>query len=322
MQDDNKKEDIEKECQAYMNWYERVQQLKEKQRQHIIDRQKAAKKRVNEMPELRLDTFKQSNDRLSKNRSQVPNIIVQTRIFDAVQDGVQKHITDWEQVSTLGLDDVQVYRSGMQPLGQHDLTGWLAAIKFLDTQDMIARFTKYEFLKTLKQDNGRNYYWIDGYRDKEGIYHPGLFTRLRRAEFWIARNTEENQQYEGSLVLEVYRQDDDKVALKLSDPLYKLLGMGHWSFIDLQQRLLLGHKKKYLAQAFHAYLSTHTCPPNGLWWRKAELWRQWGPRYKSQVQFLKDFKRRVLKPLYELGFVSEVTTKPTAIGIKYCRRKG
>lgn len=46
---------------------------------------------------VRLDNFKKSNGRLSKNKSQLPNLAVQSRIFPPTKKG-RRQVFDWREV--------------------------------------------------------------------------------------------------------------------------------------------------------------------------------------------------------------------------------
>lgn len=69
----------------------------------------------------------------------------------------------------------------------------------------------------------------------------------------------------------------------------------------------------------HAFLSSHQGPE--FWIKKDDLMLIWGGNYQNPDYFIQDFKRRVLKPLKNIGFVTNVIEKKTALGITYNRRK-
>lgn len=252
--------------------------------------------------DVRLSTFKQSNDRLSKNKSQLPNLAVQARIFEPVTPGRRKFFKEWHPVSVVGREDVSVWQFGHQ-LNQLDLTGWLLLIKFADSS-LVSSFTRYQFLKAMKkQGSCKDYQWLRTFIDRIGV-----------TQFVISVGEGENKErFRGSLAPQDYEKGENVFAVQLSKPLAAMFGFDGWSFIDLDQRLALGQRQ--WAQSFHAYLSTHTCPSNGLWWRKRDLWQEWGAGYKDLNTFLKKFRSRVLKPLKQLDFLKQVHEKPTAIGL-------
>jgi hypothetical protein len=71
-----------------------------------------------------------------------------------------------------------------------------------------------------------------------------------------------------------------------------MFGFDGWSFVNLDQRLALGQNQ--WAQAFHAWCSTNICPNNGFWWKKEDLWREWGAEYQDASMFFRDFRRMIV----------------------------
>lgn len=251
--------------------------------------------------DVRLDNFRQSNGRLSRNKSQLPNLAVQSRIFPPTKKG-RRQVFDWRHVPAYR-NDVEIWQRGEQ-LNQLDLTGWLVMIRFAGP-DLVATFSRYEFLKAMKrQDSSRDYRWLRSFLDRIGFSQFAIYLH-HEDKRW--------ERYSGSLAPQDYERSDGLHAVQLSKPLYALFGFDGWSFINLDQRLALGQKQ--WAQAFHAYLSTHTCPPKGLWWTKDQLWQEWGPEYQTISMFMRDFRRRVLKPLHDIQFIKKVTEKESAMGL-------
>jgi hypothetical protein len=255
-----------------------------------------------EIADVRLQNFKESNSKLAKNKSQLPNLAVQARIFEPVTPGRRKFFKEWHQVSVVGRDDVSVWQFGHQ-LNQLDFTGWLLLIKFADT-NLVSSFTRYEFLKAMKkQGSSKDYKWLRAFVDRIGV-----------TQFVIAVGEGEGKErFRGSLAPQDYEKGENLFVVQLSKPLSAMFGFDGWSFINLDQRLALGQRQ--WAQAFHAWCSTNTCSTSGFWWKKEDLWRQWGPEYKNLGSFMKDFRRRVLKPLYHIDFIKKAEEKNTAIGL-------
>lgn len=257
------------------------------------------------LAEFRLDTFKTYNGRLVHNKSQVPNLAVQAKIFEPVSPGRRKFYKEWVDMPVSGRDDITVQQRYTQ-LNQYDMTAWLLLIRFAGP-DMIARFTRYEFLKAAKRNNGgREYYWL---RD--------TLDRLRGTDFCITLNDKYGDvtKYRGHLVTQELEKNENLYAIQISEPLSAMFGFDGWSFINLDQRLALG--KSQQAMAFHAYLSTERCPQRGFWWKKDALWQAWGPEYTTRRVFMKNFRSRVLKPLYVIDFIEDVTETETALCIKW-----
>jgi len=255
---------------------------------------------VQSIADLRLDSFKESNQKLAKGKSQLPNLAVQSHIFPPTRKG-RRPVFNWAEVP-VNRNDVEIWQRGEQ-LNQLDLTGWIVLIKFAG-EDLVARFTRYEFLKAMRRhDSSRDYRWLRSFLDRIG------FTQFA---IYFYHDNQKWERYSGALAPQDYQDSQGRHVVQLSKPLSALFGFDGWSFIDLEQRLKLGQRQ--WAQAFHAYLSTHTCPNDGLWWNKHELWRQWGAEYQSMENFMRLFRKRVIKPLHDIQFLQNVIEKKSAIG--------
>jgi len=253
--------------------------------------------------DLRLESFRESNQKLSKNKSQLPNLAAQARIFEPVTPGRRKFFKEWRNIPVIGRNDIVVEHKFHQ-LNQLDLTGWLVLLKFSGS-NFISTFTRYEFLKTMKkQDSSRDYNWLRTFIDR---------IAETRFALYLYKNNTKWERYTGALALQDFERSDGKFAVELSQPLAAMFGFDGWSFINIEDRFKLGQNQ--WAQAFHAWASTHTCPTDGFWWKKEDFWREWGPEYKELENFMRLFKRRVIKPLYDIEFIKKVTEKKTAVGI-------
>jgi hypothetical protein len=294
-----------------MDWREKFENLRKKHAQVVKEKQRplpAPTPVTTLQPEpmnqadLRMKNFKEMLPKLSRNKGIIPNFITQTKIFTPTQKGRRKFFKEWQSIQSYNTN-IEILQRGEQ-LNQLDLTGWLMLIKFANHKDMIAAFTRYEFLKAMrKSDSSRDYKWLRSFLNR--ISFTQFSIKMYENNRWI--------KYTGSLASEDLESDDGKHIVKLSKPLAALLGFDNWSLINLEQRLAL--KQREWAQAFHAYLSTNTCTKNGLWWKKEILWKTWGSEYQDQKNFLKLFKRRVIKPLYEIGFLTKIDEKKSAIGL-------
>jgi hypothetical protein len=252
--------------------------------------------------DVRIENFKKNNGKLAKNKSQLPNLAVQARIFPPTKKG-RRPLFDWRFIPSKR-DDVEIWQRGEQ-LNQLDLTGWLMLIRFAKGPDLVAEFTRYEFLRAMRrQDSSRDYRWLRSFLDRIG------FTQFA---IYLHQEDKKWERYSGALAPQDYERSDGLHAVQLSKPLYALFGFDGWSFIDVNQRLALGQKQ--WAQAFHAWCSANKCPVNGFWWKKEELQKEWGLEYHHTSMFLKDFRRRVLKPLYDIDFIKKVEEKKTVIGL-------
>jgi hypothetical protein len=251
--------------------------------------------------DVRLENFRQANGKLSQSKTLLPNLAVQTRIFPPTKKG-RRPIFDWKYIES-NRNDIEIWQRGEQ-LNQLDLTGWIVIIKFAG-EDLVARFTRYEFLKAMRRhDSSRDYRWLRAFLNRIG------FTQFA---IYLHQEDQKWERYAGALAPQDYERSDGLHAVQLSKPLYALFGFDGWSFVNLDQRLALGQNQ--WAQAFHAWSSTNICPNNGFWWKKEDLWREWGAEYRNLENFMRQFRRRVLKPLYDIEFVKKVEEKKTAIGL-------
>lgn len=270
----------------------------------------------------RCDDFLKANSRLSRYKTQIPNLAGQSEIFKPVTKGRRKYFKNYHKIQILGRDDLQIEMQGYQ-LDQHDLTGWLAMIK-LTGSDFVSRFTQYEFLNLLKKDTGgKGYRWLTGEYNKEKTEQlkTGFLDRISGTKFKVSliHQNKTWMRYTGSLALEGVEEGSEgnpsRFAYNLSKPLATLFGFDGWSYTDLEQRIALGQKQN--AQAFHAFLSTHTCPSKGLWWKKEDLMKSWGAEDNTGVlihEFMKEFRRTVIKPLVQIKFITRVDEKASAVG--------
>ena len=75
------------------------------------------------------------------------------------------NIKEWQSIQSYNTN-IEILQRGEQ-LNQLDLTGWLMLIKFANHKDMIAAFTRYEFLKAMKKsDSSRDYKWLRSFLNR------------------------------------------------------------------------------------------------------------------------------------------------------------
>ena len=299
-----------------MDWREKFENLRKKHARVVKEKQRPLPTPVTifqpepiNQADLRMKNFKEMQGRLARNKSIVPNLIAQSRIFKPSFRGKRLFYQDWTLLDTLNIDNKKIeIEMQFYQLNQFDLTIYLGLIKFADPKDLIARFSGREFLNYIKRPTTGKYYKIlDNVIDRLGGTRIGIHVQ---GEF---EGKQKKYRYRDSLAPRDWAEENNNLhAVQLSSALMAFFGIENWSLINMEQRIALKHE---WAQAFHAYLSTHTCPQNGLWWKKEILWQTWGREYQDQKNFLKLFKRRVLKPLYEIGFLTKIDEKKSAIGL-------
>lgn len=243
---------------------------------------------------------------LAKNKARIPNIVTQTKIFEVTKQERRPFYESWTDV-LVNFDNIYVQKR-FEQLNQHDLTGWLMLLKF-SGEDMIARFTAYEFLKALgKSDSETNYIWLAKFLDRIGSSQIAIIKK--------SNTPKDRERFRGSLAPVSYERGAGGGrlhAVQLYKPMAVFLGIDGWSYLDIEQRLSLGSSQ--WAQSFHAYLATQSCPKTGYWWKKGDLFTWWGTSYSEYQTFIKEFRRRVLKPLVEIGVITKVAEKKTAMGL-------
>ena len=257
--------------------------------------------------DLRLKNFKEM--KLSRNKVIVPNLLGRYKIFRAIKKGRRKYYhnkTKIEPYYNLGIDGLDLYIEGKE-LNQHDLNVWLWIVKKFHKQyndNYIVSFSGYELLKFLNQHQPgkRGYQYLDN-----------AIERLMTTLFIIQFEHEKKYRFRSSLILsEEANLTDRTYCLNLSKPLTMLFSFEDWSLCDLSIRLAL--KQKELAQEFQLFLTTHKSP---FWATKDVLYQDFGSEYKDKSLFLKDFRRRVIKPLQGINFIKKIEEKETAIGFFY-----
>jgi hypothetical protein len=275
----------------------------------------AAAQHTVQAQELRLKNLKEVE--LSQNSSVVPTILTNARFFAPAQYGRRAFFEEWRPVPVWGFPGIECHNRIYQ-LNQFDLTIKLGLDHYAKLRpDLIACFSANEFLKFIQ-------------RPTTGSYRRLLaqaIERLQAAQIAIRYENEfetdkgvEKKVYrvKGPIVGRTVEDVTDKLyAVSLCKEINDLLGVSDWSFQNMKQRAELGRNESALE--WHAFLSSHQGPE--FWIKKNDLMAIWGTNYQTPGSFLKDFKRRVLKPLKDIDFVTNVKEKDTALGITYKRRK-
>jgi hypothetical protein len=230
-----------------------------------------------------------------------PNSFLRSALFAAVQSKDRVYL---EEAILFSQQGISIKFTGKQ-LNQEDLDVW-EAISHLARQHPLGNecsFTAYSILKALNLPLG-------------GCQHQRLHSAIIRLTACAVEIRHEGRVYFGSLIESGVKDEvTSHYTISINKKLNRLFGDNGWTAIDWQQRLLL--RRKPLAQALHAYFSSHERPyPVKL----ATLQELTGSQNKQQS----DFKRKVktaLEALIAIGFLASYLIEEDLVTVK-CLQKG
>jgi hypothetical protein len=221
-----------------------------------------------------------------------PNSFLRSALFSAIQSKDREFL----QGAILASQDGITIKYTGQQLNQEDLTLWETLVHLAKKHPLgnFCSFTAHGILKALDQTPG-------------GDQHERLHKGIIRLIACAVEITHEGKTFAGSLV-EGSKKDEitSHYSVRLNRDLIKLYGETQWTAIDWKQRLEL--RRKPLAQALHAYYSSHRAPhPVKL----ATLHNLMGSRNAQTADFKRQC-RKALDELVRLGFLASYsTTKDT-----------
>jgi hypothetical protein len=213
-----------------------------------------------------------------------PNSFIRSALFSAIQ-GKDREFLDGKVLdSQTGI----IIKFTGQQLNQEDLTLWETLVHLAKEHPRgnICTFTAHGILKAMGLNTG-------------GTEHRRLHKGIIRLAGGISEITHEGKTYFGSLIKAGIKDElTSHYTIELNRELIRLYGETQWTAIDWQQRLQL--RKKPLAQALHAFYSSHRQPCAV---KLATLQRLTGSRNAQSA----DFKRKcraALDELVKLGFLT------------------
>ncbi len=215
-----------------------------------------------------------------------PNSFLRSALFSAIQSKDREFV----QGAILASQDGITVKFTGQQLNQEDLTLWETLVHLAKRHPLgnECSFTAHGILKAMELHTG-------------GAAHQRLHEGIIRLIACAVEITHEGKKYAGPLVIESTSNKDEinsNYTLSLNQNLIRLYGETQWTAIDWQQRLEL--RKKPLAQALHAFYSSHRQPfPVKL----ATLQRLTGSRIVQAAGF-KRLCRTALDELVKLGFLT------------------
>lgn len=173
-----------------------------------------------------------------------PNSFIRSALFAAIQSKDRTFVKDKILASQEG---ITVKFTGEQ-LNQEDLTVWETLVHLARKNPLghECNFTGYSILKILCLPKSTDHY-------------KTLEASINRLAACLVRIENKRYVYGGGLVHSfVIDKDTKHFKIELNHDLTKLFSEDDWTGIEWQQRLEL--RRKPLAQALHAYFSSHSKP--------------------------------------------------------------
>jgi hypothetical protein len=216
-----------------------------------------------------------------------PNSFLRSALFAAIESKDRRFL---KEVVLASSKDVSVKYTGEQ-LNQEDLSVWEALVHLARNHPLgnVCAFSAHELLKGLGLHTG-------------GAEHRRLHSTITRMIACAIEVKHDGMTYIGSLIEDAGAIDDEptkQYAVRLNPHLIRLYGETRWTALNWDQRLQW--RRKSLAQALHAYYSTHARPVPV----KLSTLRDYTGSRNAQPA---DFKRKVKNALTELiqvGFLRD-----------------
>jgi TrfA protein len=225
-----------------------------------------------------------------------PNSFIRSALFAAIQSKDRVFMKGMTLTSQKG---ITVKFTGEQ-LNQEDLTLWETLVHLARAHSLgsMCSFTGHGILKSLNVNTG-------------GAEHRRLHEAITRLNACSVEITHEGKTYFGSLIEGGIKDEiTSHYTIELNQKLIRLFGESQWTAIDWQQRLKL--RRKPLAQALHAYYSSHRDPhPVKL----STLQELTGSRNKQLAGFKRDI-RNALNALVQIGFLQSYDIENDVVCVK------
>jgi hypothetical protein len=224
-----------------------------------------------------------------------PNSFIRSALFSAIQS---KDRVRMENVDIESQDGIVVNYSGMQ-LNQEDLTLWETLVHSSKGKaGTLVILSAHSLLKAMRLNTGG---------DEHKRLHQGI-KRLVNATVEITHN---GNNYVGNLLRESLKDENTGYyAIELNPKLIALFGDSMWTHLDWELRLSL--RRKPLAQALHAYYSSHRKP----FPVKLETLRKLTGSRNSQVASFRRHCDAALKCLKERGFFKDFQIKDDLVSVE------
>ena len=213
-----------------------------------------------------------------------PNAFLRSALFPAIQSKDRAYLKEQVLASQKGT----VVKFTGEQLNQEDMTVWETLVHLAREHPLghVCSFTAHGILKAMNMPTG-------------GKNHKDLHSSIIRLTACAVQVSHEGKTYFGPLIKSGAKDEITKhYTIELNRELIRLYGETQWTAIDWQQRLDL--RRKPLAQALHAYYSSHRSPyPVKL----STLQQLTGSRNKQAASFKRQVKT-ALDTLVSIGFLS------------------
>jgi len=250
-------------------------------------------------PAKRMERFKQLH--LFEQKIVMPNLVAKTGLFAPVKPGRRAKTWEYKSVPVWGLPGVEVSYKYEQ-LNQLDLNVYLLLVSYACRRhENFAAFTRSEALKALRMnDSGFSYKVFDKFIDRLGS------TRVQIVVDGISEQGKEKPYVlRDALAPRDYQETREGLyVVELSKSLRGFFEVDDWSLFTFNQRLELGQNQ--WALIVHAFISVNRPPA---WFTWEQIRQLWGQGYADLSMLRRNFRRRVLKPLFDVGFLKRVQEK-------------
>lgn len=225
-----------------------------------------------------------------------PNSFIRSALFAAIQSKDRTFLKDATLASQKG---ITVKFTGEQ-LNQEDLTVWETLVH-LSRQHPLGQgcdFAAHGFLKSLGLHTGLS-------------QHRQLHSTIIRLTACAVEITHEGKTYFGPLVKSGFKHElTNHYRIELNKELIRLFGESQWTALDWQQRQQL--RGKHLAQALHAFYSSHSQP----FPMKLESLQAITGSRNSQPASFKRQVRAALEILVALGFLQSFEIERGQVSVR------
>lgn len=213
-----------------------------------------------------------------------PNSFIRSALFAAIQSKDRVFLKEAVLASQKG---ISVRFTGEQ-LNQEDLTVWETLAHMARQQPLghTCEFTAHSLLKSLGMHTGLS-------------QHKQLHSTIIRLTACAVQITHESKTYFGPLVKSGLKDElTSHYRIELNRELIRLFGENQWTALDWQQRQDL--RGKHLAQALHAFYSSHKQP----FPIKLDTLRSYVGSKNQQKAGFKIKLRSALDELVNIGFLT------------------
>lgn len=224
-----------------------------------------------------------------------PNSFIRSALFAAIQSKDRVFLKEATLASQKG---ITVKFTGEQ-LNQEDLSVWetFAHLARQHPLGHLSEFTAHGLLKSLGMHTGLS-------------QHKQLHSTIIRLTACAVEITHEGKTYFGPLVKSGLKDElTSHYRIELNRELIRLFGENQWTALDWQQRQ--GLRGKHLAQALHAFYSSHRQP----FPIKLDTLRSYVGSKNFQKAGFKVKLRAALDELVKIGFLSDYAIDGDSVSV-------